>query len=174
MKVINFWSGPGCGKSTTAAGLFYNMKMMKLNVELVTEYAKDAVFERRQNLFEDQIYIFAKQHRRIDRLRGHGIDWVVTDSPFPLGLVYMPDVAYRETFTKLIFETFGMFENYNYLLSRKFDYNPVGRNQKDENEAKIFDDRVVKLLGTHNVPITQIDSGDVAIEYIINSLRLTH
>ena len=89
MKVLNIWGGPGIGKSTTAAGLFYEMKKLGLNVELVQEYAKDAVWEKRHNILDDQIYIFAKQQRRIARLAEHNIDWVITDSPIPLGLVYL-------------------------------------------------------------------------------------
>ena len=81
MKVINLFGGPGVGKSTAAAGLFYEMKKRQLSVELVTEYAKDMVWENRQNILDDQIYIFAKQQRRIARLRDHHIDWVITDSP---------------------------------------------------------------------------------------------
>ena len=71
MQIVNLFGGPGSGKSTTAAGLFYEVKKLKLNVELVTEYAKDAVWEKRHNLLDDQIYIFAKQQRRISRLKRH-------------------------------------------------------------------------------------------------------
>lgn len=169
MKVINIWGGPGIGKSTTAADLFVNMKKRQLNVELVTEYAKDAVWERRHNLFEDQIYIFAKQHRRIQRLEGHGIDWVITDSPIPLGLVYLnDDLAYAKSLRNLIKDTFALFNNSNYLLSRYFGYNPVGRNQKDEMEAIIFDNRVKALLDEWNVPFTTVQAGNTAVDYIIN------
>ena len=45
MKVINLFAGPGTGKSTTAAGLFYKMKSKGYMVELVTEFAKDLVYQ---------------------------------------------------------------------------------------------------------------------------------
>ena len=47
MKVINLFGGPGCGKSTTAADLFARMKLRGLSVELVTEYAKDVVWDEK-------------------------------------------------------------------------------------------------------------------------------
>ncbi len=47
LKVINLWAGPGAGKSTTAAGLFNLMKIRGYNVELVTEFAKEMVYEGR-------------------------------------------------------------------------------------------------------------------------------
>ena len=83
MKVINLWGGPCSGKTTTAAGLFHKMKMQGLNVALVQEYAQEAIWEQRQALLDDQIYIFAKQQRRLSRFEGHGLDWVITDSPLP-------------------------------------------------------------------------------------------
>lgn len=55
MKVINLFGGPGSGKSTLAAGLFERMKIQGLSVELVTEYAKDMVWERRGNILDDQL-----------------------------------------------------------------------------------------------------------------------
>ena len=94
MKVINLFGGPGVGKSTAAAGLFYEMKKRQLSVELVTEYAKDMVWEKRWNILDDQLYILAKQHRRIARLAEHGIEYVITDSPISLGLVYLkPEIG---------------------------------------------------------------------------------
>ena len=39
-KVISFFGSPGTGKSTTSAGLFYEMKNRDISCELVNEYAK--------------------------------------------------------------------------------------------------------------------------------------
>ena len=55
MKVINLVGGPGCGKSTTAAGLFYELKRRDYSVELVTEYAKSRVWEDSLRTLNDQI-----------------------------------------------------------------------------------------------------------------------
>ena len=172
MKVINLWGGPGSGKSTAAAGLFYEMKKLQLNVELVTEYAKDATYEKRYELLDDQLYIFSKQQRRISRLVGSGIEWVVTDSPVPLGLVYLKSGQLSENFPKLVMEVFNHQENYNFLLQRNFEYNPVGRNQKDAEEAGVYDRKVVNVLTDHNIPVTVIKGGEIAVDRIINDVVL--
>ena len=39
--VINLFGGPGCGKSTGAAYVFSKLKMLGVNAELTSEYAKD-------------------------------------------------------------------------------------------------------------------------------------
>ena len=44
--VCNFFSGPGAGKSTLAAAVFAKLKMLGVNCELVTEFAKDKTWEK--------------------------------------------------------------------------------------------------------------------------------
>ena len=44
--VCNFFSGPGAGKSTLAAATFARLKMLNVNCELVTEFAKDKTWEK--------------------------------------------------------------------------------------------------------------------------------
>jgi hypothetical protein len=64
MKVINLWAGPGAGKSTTAAGLFFLMKLTGRRVELVTEYAKEVVYDQDPTRIKNQLLILAKQCSR--------------------------------------------------------------------------------------------------------------
>lgn len=78
---INLFGGPGTGKSTAAASLFAEMKKKGMDVELVTEVAKDFVWEERQKTLEIQPYITVKQYRNLFRLKGK-VDYVITDAPF--------------------------------------------------------------------------------------------
>lgn len=170
MQIINIWGGAGVGKSTAAAGLFYEMKKLQLNVELVTEYAKDATWEKRYNILDDQIYIFAKQHRRIARLVNSGVDWVITDSPIPLGLVYLREGVLSDNFPQLVMEVFNQYNNHNFLLQRSFGYNPVGRNQKDLEEAKLYDFKVKTILDDYKLPFDIVQGGEFAVNYIIEQV----
>jgi tRNA uridine 5-carbamoylmethylation protein Kti12 len=171
MKVINIFSGPCTGKSTTAAGLFYEMKKLHLQVELVTEVAKDMVWEKRYNILEDQIYVFAKQQRRIARLLDHDIEWVITDSPIPLGLCYVKEGTLSESFYNLVMEVFNNYTNYNFLLHRNVPYTPIGRNQTEE-EAKIFDTKAKNLLHSYNIPYEEITGGEPAVTTILQKIGL--
>lgn len=173
MKVINLFGGSGVGKSTAASGLFYEMKKLQMNVELVNEYAKEIVWEQRYNLLDDQLYILAKQNRRIARLEAHGIEWVVSDSPVMLGLVYLKDGIFSDNFSNLVIEVFQHYSNYNYLLQRHYEFNPIGRNQKDVNEAKAFDEKVSELLNKYSIPFDTILGGESAVEKIMLDLGLT-
>ena len=170
MKVINLWSGPGCGKSTTAAGLFYALKCTHAEVELVTEYAKDMTWERRYNILEDQIYVFAKQQRRLGRLKGHALDWVITDSPIPLGLCYLQPDLDSVHFRNLVWNVFDSYENVNFLLERHVPYKSTGRNQSEQ-QAVDIDNKVKTLLTDAQVPYHTVQVGPGCVDRILECLN---
>src|SRR6266446_4338308 len=89
MKVINLFGGPGTGKSTVASDLFALMKWQNMNVELVTEFAKEVTWEKHHNIFNDQLYILAQQNRRLERLKDQ-VNYVISDSPILMYQAYNP------------------------------------------------------------------------------------
>jgi adenylate kinase family enzyme len=159
MKVINLWGAPGAGKSTVAAGLFYNMKVAGYKVELVTEYAKDVVWDNRSDLLRDQLYLLAKQNRRLERLRDK-VDWVITDSPLLLVLAYMPE-NYYSNFNSLTFDVWNSYTNFNYLLERSHDYKRDGRVQTEE-ESRVIDDKILDIFSDYNQVYSVVDSSTAA------------
>ena len=148
MKVINLFGGPGIGKSTTAAGLFYYMKKLGHNVELVSEYAKDCVWEEAQFKMKDQLYLLAKQNRKLERLRDK-VDYVITDSPLLLGHYYGTMYGnHPELVGPLTVELFHTYDNINIELIRTKPYNPVGRLGSEE-DAHTSDLCIRELLVKH-------------------------
>ena len=55
MICINLTAQPGAGKSTLAAATFAKLKMLGINCELVTEFAKDKVWENNKMALSNQI-----------------------------------------------------------------------------------------------------------------------
>lgn len=153
--IINLFGGPNTGKSTTASGLFYWMKIHGFNVELVTEYAKDMTWENRHNILADQLYILAKQNRRLERLRDK-VDYVITDSPLILGLNYTPE-QYYDHFEPLVFDAWKTYDNKNFYLSNNGDltYNEAGRNQ-NRDQAIALDKKIWNFLQKNNVSFDEI------------------
>lgn len=85
--VINLIGAPGTGKSTLASELFALMKWQGYDVEIVSEYAKELVWEERTETFKNELYLFAKQHHRMFRLKDK-VQYIITDRPLILSLFY--------------------------------------------------------------------------------------
>jgi hypothetical protein len=146
--VVNLYAGPGSGKSTTAAGVFFELKSRGINCELATEFVKDLVWEERHKAINNQIYIFAKQHHRITRLLGE-VDVIVTDSPLLLTLVY--GKAGDELLKRLAKLEHDRLWTFNCFIKRNKDYNPKGRNHTYP-EARGLDIEIADMLDDENIP----------------------
>lgn len=170
-QIINLFAGPGAGKSTTAAELFAMFKRAGVNVELVNEYAKDMTWEKRGNILNDQLYILAKQNRRVSRLVGQ-VDLIITDSPIIMGLAYVPD-DYFKHFQALVSDVWHSYHNINFFIDRKDrKYNPIGRNQTYD-EAKSLDSVVENLLKTNHIDYKVVETSKAA-ELIFNDDRFDY
>lgn len=144
-RIINYYAGPGTGKSTTATAVFSELKQLGINCEYVSEYAKDATWERRGwKVFQAQEYLFGKQHFRMARVADE-VDIIVTDSPILLGLIYMPDGFGMPSLLPTIKEAYGLYDNLDIFLERNKPYNPKGRNQTLE-QAKELDAKIKGVL----------------------------
>jgi len=146
--VVNLFGGPGCGKSTIAAMVFSLLKLHDIETELITEFAKDLIWEERSHTFKNQHYLFGKQHHRLWRINGK-VDVMVTDSPIFLSVVYRKEL-YSDAFKKVVIEEFNAYNNMNFFLNRTKAYNEVGRNQNKE-EAKQIDREIIRDLDKHDI-----------------------
>lgn len=144
--VVNLFAGPGTGKSTAAAGIFFDLKNLHINCELAFEFAKDLTWEKRDYTFNNQIYIFGEQHHRVYRLLGQ-VDVVITDSPILLTPVY--DTEKRASLEQLVLEEHSKMWTYNVFLKRLKSYNPIGR-RHDEDHAHKIDKKVLEILDRTN------------------------
>lgn len=164
LTVINLFAGPGAGKSVTRAGSFVKLKLRGENVEEVTEYAKDLVWEQRYNLFTEQDFIFAEQHRRQRRLVAHGVKYTITDSPILLSLLYRPS-DYYEAFEAFVLQVFNSFTNINIFIDRPEKYEQQGRNESPE-QAKDKDFQMMELLWTRNIPFYVVKANDYTVNNV--------
>ena len=165
------FGGPGCGKSTTAAGLYHEMKKRHFKVELIPEWIKgEGVWEERSNLFGDQDYIFAHQHRTQRRLTSHDIDYAITDSPILLSLFYMPS-DFPESFKPFVRDVFDTYDNLNIFLDRNPDlpYTLEGRNE-DLDEAIQVDASIRAYFDEEGIKYNSIMAGDSAVEQALTAV----
>lgn len=165
MLLINLFGGPGTGKSTGAAYIFSQLKMAGVNAELVTEFAKDKVWEGNKEVFKNQAYIFGKQYFKISRCADK-VDVIITDSPLLLSIVYNDNPVLGDSFNETVKNVFSSFNSMNYILSREKEYNPVGRNQT-ESEAKEVDVQVRAMLDQEKISYEVVAGNELGYDYIV-------
>lgn len=173
--IVNFFGGPGAGKSTLASGTFFHLKKNRVNCELVTEYAKTLTWENRHSTLQCQPYIFGKQLYSLEMLVGQ-VDVIITDSPICLSLFYKAD-KYPKSFSQSVIDIFNTFENMNFYVDRGYDnYDNNGR-INDITTAKEIDSKILKFLKDNEISCMNIaknyDSTEIIFEQIRHYLEKT-
>lgn len=176
-RVINLYGGPGCGKSTISAGLFYKMKAEGYSVEYVSEYAKDLTYEGRfEILQEDQLYIFGKQHRKIYRLKDQ-VEYIITDSPLLLPCVYYkysdkPQIYDEKNFFRFVSSTYDSYPNMNIFIHRnyRYGYEYHGRIQSLK-QAEELDEQIKRILLDFCGTFIGVVSSDITVDEIFEMIK---
>ena len=153
--VVNMLGGSGIGKSTTAAGLYYQMKLAHKNVELVREYVKLLAWRGQEIGQFDQVNIFGEQCKLEHHLYGK-VDYIVTDSPIVLAPIYEHfyhgDSMVEEAAIKFLNKSaLNNVKQLNIVLERTKNYDQKGRYQTLD-EAKVVDTLVRNFLFKYGMP----------------------
>lgn len=168
MLVVNIFGAPGAGKSTGAAYIFSQLKMLGVDAELVTEFAKDKVWENNTEVLSNQTYVFGKQHFRISRCADK-VDVIVTDSPLLLSAIYNHSELLGEEFNNLVAKIFKSYDSVNYFISRSKPYNPNGRLQT-ESESDEIADEIKALLDKYDVEYTEVSGNTTGYDKIVSDV----
>jgi hypothetical protein len=127
--VVNLFGCAGAGKSTLAAGTFYELKLAGYNAELIPEYAKSKVWAKDAHTLANQAYVTIKQYYMQDRPHGQ-VDCIITDSPILLGVFYQKKGC-TKSFIPYMLELFNSYNNLNIMLimgdKQKESFSEVGR-----------------------------------------------
>lgn len=172
IRRVCLFGGAGCGKSTTAAYVFWNLKKLHLDVELVSEYVKDWAYEKRTIESTDQQYIYTKQQRKEDRLLRAGVKLIVTDSPLFLNCVYAKQFK-ADGWQELI-ALAKKFEKRNKALNIFIDrgtipYQAAGRYQTYD-EAKEYDRHILNFIELYKIKHKSV-TGDEVLNCVLAQLR---
>jgi predicted ATPase len=167
--IINLVAGPGTGKSTTMAGVFYKLKSLGIDCEMVTEFAKELVWENRSDTMKDELYIFAKQAHRIFRVNGQ-VDVIITDRPLILTVLYNNRYGEKsKELDALVASTFEKYNNLNYFLERTKDYNPNGRNQT-EDEANEISEGLKEVMLDYGYTYKKLPADESVVDIIVKDV----
>ncbi len=148
--VVNFYAGPGAGKTTAALEVTAALKKAGYDVEYVPEYAKELVREGKLDMLDDQKIVIDEQYKRLHNMAVSGVQIVVTDSPVLLGQVYGQGKI-DEAYHNKIREYYDSFDNFNLRVVRaEGPYQQEGR-VENEAQAKELDDRIKAMLKENKV-----------------------
>ena len=173
--IINILGGPGVGKTTIANELFVNLKKMGKDVEVVSEFAKELVWEKRNEAFDDRLYMHGEQNHRLMMMNGE-LDYIITDSPLILTAIYndyyLKDKfpkEYNDMINNVTIQTFKLYNNKTYLIKRNVEYENNGR-RESEKQANDIDEKIISYLKENNIEYITLDREN-AIETILKEIE---
>lgn len=150
---INFYGGPGVGKSTIAAKTYAALKESRgLSVELVQEFIKSLAWEGKSLDKFDQVYTFGKQLHREHRLLLAGVDIIVTDSPILLQCFYAEKLCQMLAYGLIAVanEFESVYPALNFFVERSVPYTQEGRYQNAA-QAEKLDQQLREMLDNMGV-----------------------
>lgn len=177
--LINLISGPGAGKTSLAALLFFKLKMKRFMVEYIQEVAKGLVWAEEYDVLNNQYWVSQRQFKLLNSLQGK-VQFIITDGCLLHGIYYNRNnennVSNIEKTEQFIIESYNKFNNINIFLTRgDYPYEQAGRYQ-DEEEARYIDAFYHHFLKKNNIPFSSFEANedhnvDEMIDYILSIVK---
>lgn len=170
--VVNFFGGPGSGKTTAAARLFTRLKMRGLDVELIDEVARTCIQTGQLGALEVQPYLFGMGLYRL-RTTARNTDVVIMDSPLLLNPIY--DAHQSAALRALCLEEHNRFANLNVRLTRLAARSPLVADAEthsmagrvhDAAESRDLDAAIGRFLAELAVPLVPCDGSAAHLDHL--------
>lgn len=175
-KLINLFGGPGIGKSSIAAGIFYKLKKKHVSCNNPYEFPKTLAWDNNIPAIKDQLYVFANQHRGIAQSYGK-VDYIIIDSPILFSKIYhsyytngYPAEFYGDSFHKMILELHNKYDNINILLERANGVHNDEERFQNYEESLMIDKLCKKILEENNLPYHTVKVGKNTVKEILKLL----
>jgi hypothetical protein len=155
------------------------MKIRRLSVEQVQEFAKKLVWSEKFEILDNQYYVSQQQYSELSSVYGK-VRFVITDGSLLHGLYYNrnnpTNVCNRDITEAKIIELYSKFNNINIFLTRgAFPYEQAGRIQTAD-EAVDVDRELKILLAKYGIDFKMFSSHesqvDTIIEYILEQANV--
>jgi hypothetical protein len=171
IRRINFFGGPGVGKTTLASRAFVMLSQSGQSVAQVQECVKQAVYAQREIKGWDCVLTAAQQLNAEYLPLSYGVQQIVSDSPLLLQAVYAQHYKCpaASQMSAMCFEFEKCYPSVNFLVQRCFPFQSEGRYQSNEGEALEIDDIIETGIACHCLPFTRIrpDMSDSQLESLL-------
>lgn len=171
-KVVNLWGGPSIGKSILASKLYVELACHPEVgcAELVNEFAKLLAWNEEHEKLNDQPHVTKGQIYNLSPIGK--CEYVVTDSPVHLGLIYS-DPNHHNEVSELIqqFKQDKPHHEINILLTReRGSFQDEGRVHNYE-ESIVIDNQIKEMLHALNIPYVEV-SNTINVTELCNMILL--
>lgn len=154
MKKIAIIGGPGAGKTTLSAGLFYELKIKRKNVELVPELIKFKVYKNEDFSKPGFDILNTLEQKNLEEgFSGHPLDFLLCEAPLCNGYFYAS--FYKKNLEVPVLKEIAKdaLNSYDLLLFvRREDeeYFSLGR-KETLNQALALESHILELLKEFNL-----------------------
>jgi adenylate kinase family enzyme len=183
---INFWGGPGAGKTSMASLLYGKMKAKGYKVHFSEESVNSWIYQGRvPPEGYDDLLLFAQQIHAEEvclnprkagakRPRAAAADYIVTDCPPLMCCVYNQrrQVPYHDHLVKIALYYEEEYPSLNIFVERSASYDKRGRFHTRQ-EAKAIDRVMLQWLDQHRLEYRRfhVTEAEKAIKYVLNKIR---
>jgi len=159
IRRINFFGGPGVGKSTLASRLFTMWSQLGHSATLIPEIVKQLVYARTPPQGWDYTLTFAQQLYAEYTPLNYGVQRIVTDSPLLLQVIYAQHhgCTVANPLARICDQFEEEYPSVNFLIERHFPFQTEGRFQATEGEAIEMDGIIEALMKCYCIPYTRIN-----------------
>lgn len=159
MKIISVIGAPHSGKSTLAAQIFTELKLKHFNCELVTEVARELVYQDKFSILENnQLLVSGLQFEKFRELKGK-INIIITDTSLIFGAIYDTETPHLED---VLLYFYNKFDTINLFLTRpkNITFRTEGRVEKSWEEVEIIEQSILVFLDKYKIPYIEIDNNN--------------
>lgn len=167
--VVNLMGAPGAGKSILSYDLCSLLRKQYHRAELVTEAAKDHIYDGKRSEELDPLEVLAEQNRRVKRLVGK-TDLIVTDSPLYLSAFYANKFGYNKSFEQYVIDLANSYPSINFFVKRNHTYDPAGRSQNEEESNEIHSE-LISFLDSYDIKYHAVLAGDGLAKTVATILK---
>lgn len=131
---INVLGAPGTGKTTISAMIFAEMRRRGMDVAAVAEFAKQAIWEGRNKVLDNEILLFTVMHHGVHVVNGE-TEYAVVDGSMLQTTMYNEVDGKVEHLSELAESQFNTFNNINLFIKNDGEFETKDR-VHDEDTAR--------------------------------------
>lgn len=145
---IEFYAGPGSGKTTAAFNLFSEIKKEDIHVEFIREVAQERILQNKEVSPARQLSILVEGVDRAEVLISKGYKNIITDTSLDLSMYYGMGHEYEPEMRAILKKFYAKVHRVKVFVIRNKNkkYHQLGRFQTKEESMEI-DNKLLDMFG---------------------------